>query len=157
MATAAALAGAEGRFLIEVDEPERNYIKLTRTIAGAGGGKRDCVVPLAEDPEDIETLCQLRIDFLDAIRNDQLRLNTGRLKYDFFLKCVRGQVRVDWDNARDGNPITDAGFTTSINALFSDYFLKIVLTRDLMIKMIKWHHEANAHIESISRMESSLC
>ena len=26
-----------------------------------------------------------------------------------------------------------------------------------MIKMIKWHHEANAHIEGISRMESSLC
>ena len=52
MATTAGLAGAEGRFPIEVEEPdrERDHIKISRTIAGGGGGKRDCIVPVADDP-----------------------------------------------------------------------------------------------------------
>ena len=73
MASTSALSGVKGKFLLKPsDEFEREYIKIGRTIAGGGGGKRDALVPTAEDPEDIETICQLRIDFTDASHNDCL-------------------------------------------------------------------------------------
>ena len=34
---------------------------------------------------------------------------------------------------------------------------KIVLTKELVPKLVKWYHEAIAHVEGVSRMEEALC
>ena len=124
MATTSALSGSKGIFpLIAPDTDDRDYNKLARTVTGAGGGKRSALVPIANDPESLETICQTKIDFDDAAQDEQLRLNTAALKFQYFRMCLRDQVRVDWDNARDGKAIDDNGFNAAIADFFATYFL----------------------------------
>ena len=124
MATTSALSGLKGIFpLIAPDTDDRDYNKLARTVTGAGGGKRSALVPIANDPESLETICQTKIYFDDAAQDEQLRLNTAALKFQYFRMCLRDQVRVDWDNARDGKAIDDNGFNAAIADFFATYFL----------------------------------
>ena len=58
MASTAALSGLQGKFPLDPPDIDREHNKLLRTVTGAGGGKRTALVPIVDDVEDLETVCQ---------------------------------------------------------------------------------------------------
>ena len=93
MASTAALSGLQGKF--PLDPPytsHSDHNKLLQTVTGAGGGKRSALVLIIDDVEDLETVCQMKLDFDDAAQDEQLRLNMAALLFQYFRMCLRGQA-----------------------------------------------------------------
>ena len=135
MTTTSGLSARQGLLPIRVPNFDRDFVKLQRNVAGAGGGKRSALVPMFTDPEDLEGMFTMMIDFDDAVDDRRLRLNDGPLKYRFFRQCLMDQPRIDWDNAATaaaaavpagaGAAIgeTDDSFTDARNRLVATYLL----------------------------------
>ena len=73
--------------------------------------------------EDLETVCQIKLDFDEAAQDEQLRLNLAGLLFQFFRQCLRGQAQINWDAARAGQPIAMAGYRATIEAYFGMFFM----------------------------------
>ena len=68
MASTAALSGLQGKFPLDPpDTSDREHNKLSRTVAGAGGGKHSALVPIVNDVEDLETAKMLTFKAVTVI------------------------------------------------------------------------------------------
>ena len=63
---------------------------------------------------DPELIIRVIDEFHDIMEPTRLNLSTGPLKFEKFRECLTGIVRDEWDLAREGQPLTNAGFRDTI-------------------------------------------
>jgi hypothetical protein len=138
MTTLLASAQKEPIIPIVPKVPHADYkeisLSLERYDPGIGRGAHGHWMKVKENAifcatTDKEYLLRTIIEFEDLSGDDRMDLdNTVNLKFKYFRQCLGSDVRSSWDTAKDGKPITEAGWITSIVAFLANYFKPSDLT-----------------------------
>lgn len=84
--------------------------------------KRTARLSLISDPQDIEFLFKLLVEFEYARGESCLHLNTAELRFSYFCQAVDEAMRMDLDNTSTASPVnTNAAWIATLHAFIANY------------------------------------